>query len=104
MSFYAKWNRIDMDLKLGLMEEEPIENIYNEDSLKIGIHQNKVEIEYEEGKILQKMKKDHLTIRYKNLTNETGFIMSTMENSDAILRIGSKTINAKVEGRKEIKI
>ena len=44
MSFYAKWNRIDMDLRLGMMEEEPIENIYIEDSLKIGVQKNKVEV------------------------------------------------------------
>ena len=100
MSFYAKWNRIDMDLRLGLIEKEPIENIYIDDSLKIGIRQNKVEVEFEEGKILQKMKKDHLTIRYKNLTNESGLIMSIMENSDAILRIGSRTINVKVDAKK----
>ena len=47
ISFYIKWNRIDLDLRLGLMEEEPIENLYVEDGVKIGLKPNKVEIEYE---------------------------------------------------------
>ena len=57
MSFYAKWNRMDLDLKLGLMEGEVIENLYVEDPINIGIKINEIEIECEEGRVLDKMKK-----------------------------------------------
>lgn len=49
-----------MNKKLGLPENEnepEIVNVYNEDEVKISLKNDKVEVEYEEGKSLRKRQK-----------------------------------------------
>lgn len=89
ISFYIKWNRTDLDKKLGL-PESIITNVYNEDDVKITLKNDKVEIEYEEGKSLKKRQKDTLSVKYRNLSSEHIHVYSTMDNSDEILRIGNR--------------
>lgn len=51
---------------------------------------DRVEVGYEEGKILKKKTKNTLAIKYRNLTADRVHIYSIMDNSDEILRIGSR--------------
>ncbi len=81
ISFYIKWNRTDLDKKLGL-PESIITNVYNEDDVKITLKNDKVEIEYEEGKSLKKRQKDTLTVKYRNLSSDRIHVYSTMDNSE----------------------
>ena len=46
VSFYVKWSRIDLDMKLGLDSDEEIKNIYLEKEIKIGLKPDQVEIQY----------------------------------------------------------
>lgn len=84
---------MDMNKKLGLPESQnqpEIINVYNEDEVKISLRNDKVEVEYEEGKSLRKRQKQTLSIKYRNLTNDRIHVYSLMDSSEDILRIGSR--------------
>lgn len=76
--------------------------MYNEDDVKITLKNDKVEIEYEEGKPLKKRQKDTLSVKYRNLSSEHIHVYSTMDNSDEILRIGNRGSEVEL-GPKETK-
>ena len=46
--------------------------------------------------MIEKMKKSQLGIKYRNLTHEHAKIVSIMENSENILRMGSRTVEAEL--------